>query len=186
MTGQSQSRITELRAELEQRNAIIQASPAIPSPTIPPSAPGSAPAKPADSTSAPASNPGAGAPGPNQLYTMALDQLRRGSTSAARAGFTDFLQQFPQHERAGDAQYYIAETLERDSKPLDAEAAYLSVYTRFPRSEKAPTSMFKRAALLRAQGKPDKAREVLDLLIKTYPRSDEADLARERLRGATP
>ncbi len=186
LTGQSQSRITELRAELEQRNAIIQASPATPSPTIPPSAPGSAPAKPADSTSAPASNPGAGAPGPNQLYTMALDQLRRGSTSAARAGFTDFLQQFPQHERAGDAQYYIAETLERDSKPLDAEAAYLSVYTRFPRSEKAPTSMFKRAALLRAQGKPDKAREVLDLLIKTYPRSDEADLARERLRGATP
>ena len=186
LTGQSQSRITELRAELEQRNAIIQASPAIPSPTIPPSAPGSAPAKPADSTSAPAANPGAGAPGPNQLYTMALDQLRRGSTSAARAGFTDFLQQFPQHERAGDAQYYIAETLERDSKPLDAEAAYLSVYTRFPRSEKAPTSMFKRAALLRAQGKPDKAREVLDLLIKTYPRSDEADLARERLRGATP
>ena len=201
LTGQSQSRITELRAELEQRNAILQASPAIPAPAPTTSSPTTtSPVKPADATpassatptststgTAPAmSAPVAGAPGPNQLYTMALDQLRRGSTSAARAGFTDFLAQYPQHERAGDAQYYIAETLERDTKPLDAEAAYLSVYTRFPRSEKAPTAMFKRAALLRTQNKPDKAREVLDLLVKTYPRSDEADLARERLKSGTP
>lgn len=198
LTGQSQSRITELRAELEQRNAIIQATPAIVPPAATPTTSSSTapatpattstpPVKPVDSSTSPAmSSPTAGAPGPNQLYTMALDQLRRGSTSAARAGFTDFLAQYPTHERAGDAQYYIAETLERDTKPLDAEAAYLSVYTRFPRSEKAPTAMFKRAALLRTQGKADKAREVLDLLIKTYPRSDEADLARERLRSTSP
>ncbi|MBC7842715.1 MAG: tol-pal system protein YbgF [Gemmatimonadaceae bacterium] len=197
LTGQSQSRITELRAELEQRNS--QSAPAtVPPTTTPPTSPSTAPVtspaatpttsvKPADSSTSPAmSAPATGAPGPNQLYTMALDQLRRGSTSAARAGFTDFLAQYPQHERAGDAQYYIAETLERDTKALDAEAAYLSVYTRFPRSEKAPTAMFKRSALLRTQGKADKAREVLDLLVKTYPRSDEADLARERLRSTSP
>jgi tol-pal system protein YbgF len=199
LTGQSQTRITELRAELEQRNAIIQSAPPTSSPTVAPATPTASPSsstppstapvtpvKPADSAAASNVSPAAGTPGPNQLYTMALDQLRRGSTSAARSGFTDFLSQYPQHERAGDAQYYIAETLERDTKPLDAEAAYLSVYTRFPRSEKAPTAMFKRAALLRTQGKADKAREVLDLLVKTYPRSDEADLARERLRNPNP
>lgn len=198
LTGQSQSRITELRAELEQRNALPQSAPPAPV-VVPPGTQGAAPAttppasgtsaRPVDSAAAssgtqPVAQPVA--PGPNQLYTMALDQLRRGSTSAARAGFTDFLLQYPQHERAGDAQYYVAETLERDNKAIDAEAAYLSVYTRFPRSEKAPTAMFKRAALLGTQGKPDKAREVLDLLVRTYPRSDEADLARERLRTGTP
>jgi tol-pal system protein YbgF len=198
LAGQSQSRITELRAELEQRNALLQASPAIPVPAPTTAGAATPPVRPGETSSSPAaaaapagsvpaaSLPSAAAPGPNQLYTMALDQLRRGSTSAARAGFTDFLAQYPQHERAGDAQYYIAETLERDTKPLDAEAAYLSVYTRFPRSEKAPTAMFKRATLLRGQGKPDKAREVLDQLVKTYPRSDEADLARERLKSGTP
>jgi len=186
LTGQSQTRITELRAELEQRNAILQSAPAVPSAV--PSAVTPPSVKPSDAA-VPAAAPTAvtpPAPGPNQLYTMALDQLRRGSTSAARAGFTDFLAQYPQHERAGDAQYYVAETLERDGKPIDAEAAYLAVYTRFPRSEKSPTAMFKRAALLRTQAKPDRAREVLELLVKTYPRSDEADLARERLRSGPP
>lgn len=182
LAGQSQSRITELRAELEQRNAILQSTPPTAVPPSSTSATGGPP-KAADSAAAPGLS---GAPGPNQLYTMALDQLRRGSTSAARAGFSDFLAQYPQHERSGDAQYFIAETLERDQKVVDAEAAYLSVYTRFPRSEKAPTAMFKRAALLRAQNKADRAREVFDLLVKTYPRSDEADLARERLRSSAP
>jgi tol-pal system protein YbgF len=199
LTGQSQSRITELRSELEQRNAILQSNPqpqSLPPGTIPPAgatpstvppASSGTPLRTPDSSSAmtaPTAAPPA--PGPNQLYTMALDQLRRGSTSAARAGFTDFLAQYPQHERAGDSQYYIAETLERDGKGVDAEAAYLSVYTRFPRSEKAPTAMFKRSSLLRAQNNAAKAREVLDLLVRTYPRSDEADLARERLRSSTP
>jgi tol-pal system protein YbgF len=182
LTGQSQSRITELRAELEQRNTLLQQAPPA---TATPTSGATMPAKP-DSAAGSTGAPPTGAPGPNQLYTMALDQLRRGSTSAARAGFMDFLAQYPQHERAGDAQYYVAETLERDGKGIDAEAAYLSVYTRFPRSEKAPTAMFKRAALLRAQNKADRSREVLDLLVRTYPRSDEADLARERLRTNTP
>jgi tol-pal system protein YbgF len=182
LTGQSQSRITELRAELEQRNTLLQQAPPA---TSAPAAGTPPPVRP-DSAAGTAAGPVTAAPGPNQLYTMALDQLRRGSTTAARAGFTDFLAQYPQHERAGDAQYYVAETLERDGKGIDAEAAYLSVYTRFPRSEKAPTAMFKRSALLRAQNKADRSREVLDLLVRTYPRSDEADLARERLRTNTP
>ncbi len=201
LTGQSQSRITELRSELEQRNAILLSNPQPVVPvapgTVPPTsaAPPIRPSGDASTTSTPTAPPTTAAPapvgappapGPNQLYTMALDQLRRGSTSAARAGFTDFLAQYPQHERAGDSQYYIAETLERDGNGVDAEAAYLSVYTRFPRSEKAPTAMFKRSSLLRAQNNAGKAREVLDLLVRSYPRSDEADLARERLRTNTP
>ena len=162
-TGQSQARIVELRAELEQRNTLLQQ--------------GAAGAPPATGAPAPA------APGPSQLYTMALDQLRRGSTAAARAGFTDFLAQHPQHENAGDAQYYLAETLERENKGVDAEAAYLAVYTKYPAAAKAPTAMFKRAQLLEKQGKGARAREVLEALVKAHPRSDEAELARDRLRG---
>jgi tol-pal system protein YbgF len=171
LTGQSQSRITELRAELEQRNTLMQQGGTPPAP-----APGG---RGGDSTRAPAPP----TPGPAQLYTMALDQLRRGSTSTARSGLTDFLAQYPQHENAGEAQYYIAETLEREGKGVDAEAAYLATYTRFPRNAKAPTAMFKRATLLEQQNQAPKAREVLQALVSAYPRSDEADLARDRLQA---
>lgn len=171
LTGQSQSRITELRAELEQRNTLMQQGGG--------AAPAAAGTKASDSAATAAPPP----PGPAQLYTMALDQLRRGSTGTARTGFTDFLAQYPQHENAGDAQYYIAETLEREGKAVDAEAAYLATYTRFPRSGKAPTAMFKRAALLEKQNQGPKAREVLTALVSQYPRSDEAELARDRLRS---
>ncbi|MCU0625647.1 MAG: tol-pal system protein YbgF [Gemmatimonadaceae bacterium] len=170
LTGQSQSRIVELRAELEQRNTLLQQQPA-------PSAGGTTPPSPSPTAAAPA------APGPSQLYTMALDQLRRGSTAAARAAFTDFLAQYPSHAQAGDAQYYLAETLERDNKGEDAEAAYLATYSKYASSPKAPTAMFKRATLLEKQGKAPRAREVLEALVKSYPRSDEAELARDRLKG---
>lgn len=169
LTGMSQSRIMELRAELEQRNTLLQQG-AAPAAGTPAPAAGGAPATPAG-------------PGPSQLYTMALDQLRRGSTAAARAGFTDFLAQHPQHEQAGDAQYYLAETLEREKKDADAEAAYLAAYTKYPNALRAPTAMFKRAQLLQKQGRAPQARGVLEALVKAYPRSDEAELARDRLKG---
>lgn len=169
LTGMSSSRITELRAELEQRNQVLQQAP------VPPAAGGTAP--PAAAGAAPAT------PGPAQLYTMALDQLRRGSYGAARAGLTDFLAQYPQHEQAGDAQYHLAEALEKEKKDDDAEAAYLAAYSKYPQSLRAPTAMFKRAQLLQRQGKAPRAREVLEQLVKTYPRSDEAELARDRLKG---
>ena len=165
LTGMSSSRITELRAELEQRNQLLQQAPA-----------------PQGGGAAPAAGGAAATPGPAQLYTMALDQLRRGSYGAARAGFTDFLAQYPQHEQAGDAQYYLAETLEKEKKDDDAEAAYLAAYGKYPQALRAPTAMFKRAQLLQRQGKGPRAREVLEQLVKTYPRSDEAELARDRLK----
>jgi TolA-binding protein len=137
LTGQSQSRITELRAELEQRNAILQTS-APPASTVPPpsavpttaptqppvqAAPTTTPVKPTDSAAASSGTPPvAGAPGPNQLYTMALDQLRRGSTSAARAGFTDFLVQQADRCRGGIPERVYALSAQREGADLDVQA----------------------------------------------------------------
>ena len=58
LTGQSQSRITELRAELEQRNAMMQAAPAVvpPAATTTPATTAVPPTRPADSTAPAASS----------------------------------------------------------------------------------------------------------------------------------
>jgi TolA-binding protein len=110
LTGQSQRRLQELRSDLERRGG----SPGItPSTGALPGAPSSGTAAPAGATAGTAPTP-AGAPGPNQLFQIALDQLRRGSTGAARAGFQDLLRQYPTDENAPEALFYVAETYASD------------------------------------------------------------------------
>src|SRR5436190_17171789 len=77
LTGQSQQRLSELRARIEER--------------------AQQPVPPVDTTGRPAGgavagpsgNPGG--PGPDQMYDLSLQQFRRGSLATARLGFREFL-----------------------------------------------------------------------------------------------
>jgi tol-pal system protein YbgF len=203
LTGQSQRRLQELRGSLEQRAAETQAPATIPSTaspqqaapqtTTPQPAPGVAPAgtsgtAPNAQGSAAAPNVTASAgtapagPGPNQLFQLALDQLRRGSAVAARSGFQDLLRQYPTSDVAPEAQFYIAQSFETEGSIAAADSAYALVVSRYPQSARAPSALYKRALALQAQGKVQAARAALDQVIRQYPRSDEAVLARDRLR----
>ena len=193
LSGQSQRRLQELRASLEQRSQEMQAPPNVPAPApatqtpttqtpaqqTPASARPSATATP--TTPAPQPQTPAG-PGPNQLFQLALDQLRRGSAVAARAGFLDLLRQYPEADVAPEAQFYIAQSYETEGSIAQADSAYAIVVSRFPQSSRAPTALYKRALALQQQGKVQAARAALDKVIRDYPRSDEAVLARDRLR----
>ena len=189
LTGQSQRRLQELRASMEQR-APESVAPAtqLPGPTqgtgaAIPNRPAPAAATPAPVTSLPqAPNSGSVTPGPNQLFQLSLDQLRRGSAVAARAGFQDLLRQYPSSDVAPEAQFYIAQSYETEGKIASADSAYALVVSKYPQSARAPSALYKRALALQAQGKVQAARAALDLVIRNYSRSDEAVLARDRLR----
>ena len=196
LTGQSQRRLQELRGSLEERAQQMQAQPQLPAaqpapaqhppagtagsatPTGTPSGAQSAPAttSPSTTSAAPAG------PGPNQLFQLALDQLRRGSATAARAGFQDLLRQYPTSDVAPEAQFYIAQSYETEGSVAQADSAYALVVSRYPQSSRAPSALYKRALALQTQGKVQGARAALDQVIRQYPRSDEAVLARDRLR----
>jgi len=195
LTGQSQRRLQELRGSLEQRAAETQAPVAVPPATAQPSAQpqaSPAPSVPAPNAGAPpvAAQPNAAAPvnaapagpGPNQLFQLALDQLRRGSAVAARSGFQDLLRQYPSSDVAPEAQFYIAQSFETEGSIAAADSAYALVVSRYPQSARAPSALYKRALALQAQGKVQAARAALSQVIRQYPRSDEAVLARDRLR----
>ncbi|MCC6929505.1 MAG: tol-pal system protein YbgF [Gemmatimonadaceae bacterium] len=164
LTGQSQRRLQELRADLEAR-----AQQPVPSAT---------PVAPGDSAVAPVQ----AAPGPNQLYQLAYDQLRRGSYSAARAGFEELLRLYPTSELAPDAQINIAESYAAEGTSTAADSAFAAVVARYPRSMRAPTALYKLALSMARQGKRADARSAMDRVVREYPQSDEADLAREWLR----
>ena len=165
LTGQSQRRLQELRATVEQRGQELAA---------PRDVPGAAPA---------GAPPASAAPGPNQLFQLSLDQLRRGGTGAARAGFQELLRQYPTADVAADAQFYVAETYASEGNAVAADSAYAAVASTYPTSQRAPTALYKRAIALQAAGQTANARALLESVVTRFPRSDEAALARERLRA---
>ena len=178
LTGQSQRRLQELRAALDRRAqelanpveaAPVDTTAPLPSTPAMPPGPGAASATPA-------------APGPNQLFQLALDQLRRGSTGTARLGFQDLLRQYPTADIAPDAQFYLAETHAAEGNAAAADSAYAAVVTRYPQSQRAPTAVYKRAVTHQRAGRTEEARAGFTQVIEQYPRSEEAALAREQLR----
>ena len=158
LSGQSQRRLQELRASLEDRT---QAA------TQP---------VPGDTSKA------AAGPGPGQLFQSSLDQLRRGSIGVARSGFEELLRTYPTSEDAPEAMVYIAETYAAERNQAAADSVYGLVVQRYPRSPKAATALYKRALVLKSAGQNAAARASLERIVREYPRSDEASLAREQLR----
>jgi tol-pal system protein YbgF len=159
LSGQSQRRLQELRASLEERSQ--------------------AAAQPA--TAGDTSRPAAG-PGPGQLFQSSLDQLRRGSIGVARGGFEELLRTYPNSEDAPEAMVYIAETYAAERNQAAADSVYGLVVQRYPKSPKAATALYKRALVLKSAGQNAAARAFLERIVRDYPRSDEASLAREQLR----
>lgn len=178
LTGQSQNRLQELRASLEQRNQDLQQE-------QPPAAGGAAAGKTGGAGGAGAAAAGGGnqLPGPNQLFQLSLEQLRRGSAGAARAGLQTLLQQYPTSDLAPDATFYLGEAYRADGNAAEADSVYQVVVTKYPTSQRAPTALYKHALYLEQQGNLTAARGALSQLIKAYPRSDEAALAQEHLRS---
>jgi tol-pal system protein YbgF len=173
LTGQSQRRIQELRAEMEARQAEMTPPPA----ATPPAGgttgtPGTA--------AAPAAPP---APGPAQLYQMGQDQLRRGSVSSARAVYQQLLDRYPTSDLAPAALYGVAETWADEGNGTAADSVYALVVERYPESEQAPNALYKRASAARSIGQTERAMTLYRQIVADYPRSDAALLAQEYLRG---
>jgi tol-pal system protein YbgF len=163
LTGQSQRRLQELRAGLEQRAEEVGVPPASPGGATPPGA--------------------AATPGPGQLFQIAVEQYRRGSFGAARAAFQEYLRAYPTGTDAAEAQYYLAESHAGEQNMAAADSAYAAVVTRYPSSPRAATALYKRALAQQTAGRTAQSRALLERVVKEYPRSEEAVLAREALRA---
>jgi tol-pal system protein YbgF len=168
LTGASQNRLNELRAQIEERNSQMPVAP-------PPPVPGDT-TKPAATSTQPAG------PGPATLFKLAFDQMSRGSHSTARTGFQDLLTQFPTSDLAPDAQYYIGETLQAEGNSVAADSVYSLVVSTYPRHTRAATALYKHGLFLQKAKRDREARQAFQSVIDKFPRSDEAELAREQIR----
>lgn len=159
LTGQSQRRLQELRASLENRAQEAATA--------------------AQDTTAPA---GGTLPGPNSLFELARDQLARGSPRAARDALDTLVVRYPTADVVPAAQFFIAEAYAQENNRPAADSVYTLVATRYPRSDRAPTALYKLALARRDAGQRAAAQTLLERIIREYPRTDEAVFAREQLR----
>ncbi len=59
----------------------------------------------------------------------------------AERAFREFVIKNSEHELAGNAQYWYAETFRIRQLYTDAASAYLEGYQKYPKSEKAPVNL---------------------------------------------
>lgn len=123
-----------------------------------------------------------GDPSAVQMYEASLQQLRRGSTSTARAGFRQFLEQYPTATEAPDALYFIGESFGTEA-PDSAAVYYGQVVERYPNSVRSASALYRLGALAESARDTSAARGYYQRLISKYPTSNEAALARDRLKA---
>ncbi|HUG28670.1 MAG TPA: tetratricopeptide repeat protein [Gemmatimonadales bacterium] len=173
LSGQSQQRLSQLRADLEARyqsGLVAPLNPGVPGDTI----------------GAAVTLGGPPPPSANQMFQAALMQLRRGSLGTARMGFQQYLMQWPQDAQVPDALYQIGETFATEN-PDSALAYYDRVLREFPTSPRAPTALYKIGRLSEERNDIPAARAAYQRLLRDYPRAaDEVPLAQGRLAALRP
>lgn len=115
------------------------------------------------------------------MYNAAIRQYQRGSLSAARVAFQQFLTTYPTHERAPSAHYYLADILVQEEQLEEAIQAFSRIPEQFPTSETVPDALYRMGVLHIELGNNDQARQVLERLVNTYPEHRNVAAARERL-----
>ena len=166
LTGQSQQRLSELQGRLEAREQA-------PMVVVPQDG--------SDSSTAAASTPtGATQSSVDEVYQTAVSLLNRGSPQTARTASQQLLQQYPDHERAQDAQFHLAESWEV-TNPDSAVAAYELVVQNYPNSPRSPTALYRLGLLAEQNGDMEAAQVYYTRVVSGYPQSDAAVLARTKI-----
>jgi len=107
-------------------------------------------------------------------YERAYEELLRRRFDAAEAGFKGFLRQYPEHDLAGNAQYWLGETYYARGHYKQAASAFMDGYRKFSSSRKAPDSLLKLAITLKQLGQTDETCAALDQLDRQFPDAPRA------------
>ncbi|MBN2644555.1 MAG: tol-pal system protein YbgF [Desulfuromonadaceae bacterium] len=118
----------------------------------------------------------------DQLYHQALHLVQQEQDfPRSRELFQRFIQQYPSHELAVNAQYWIGETLYGDKKYENAILQFQDVIQLYPDHPKVPAALLKQGLAFYGLGDTRNARIILQKVVNSYPQSPEAEKARQRL-----
>ena len=117
---------------------------------------------------------------PEKQYEFATSFLKVGDYNTAERALKEFVQTNPNHELAGNAQYWFAETFRIRQLYVDAASAYLEGYQKYPKSEKAPDNLLKLGVSLVQIGEKDQGCMMIISLEKEYPEASQSILQKAK------
>jgi len=106
---------------------------------------------------------------PKQLYETAYGHLLQRDYGAAEAAFNEFLHRHPNDPLAGNAQYWLGESLYVRGQYRAAAGAFLKGYQTYSKSAKAPENLLKLAMSLQRLGQKDAACSSYSELATKFP-----------------
>ena len=111
---------------------------------------------------------------PNKQYEFATSFLKVGDYSTAERAFREFVDNNPEHNLAGNAQYWYAETFRIRQLYTDAASAYLEGYQKYPKGEKAPINLLKLGVSMVQIGEKDQGCKMINGVEKQYPKANQS------------
>ena len=116
----------------------------------------------------------------DKQYEFATSLLKVGDYNTAERAFREFVNSNPDHELAGSAQYWYAETFRIRQLYTDAASAYLEGYQRYPKGEKAPINLLKLGVSLVQIGEKDQGCLMITGVQKQYPKANQSVLQKAK------
>ena len=110
----------------------------------------------------------------NKQYEFATSFLKVGDYSTAERAFREFVLSNKDHELAGSAQYWYAETFRIRQLYTDAASAYLEGYQKYPKGEKAPINLLKLGVSMVQIGEKDQGCKMINGVKKQYPEANQS------------
>ncbi len=111
------------------------------------------------------------------LYEKAKSLFDQGQIAESRRVFETLHRQYPRHDLADNALYWIGEGYYVQAQWLTSAQAFLRVAKEYPRGNKVPDAMLKMALCYRKLGDDRGADDVLKQLTRLYPGTEAADKA---------
>jgi tol-pal system protein YbgF len=107
-------------------------------------------------------------------YEFATSFLKVGDYQTAERAFREFVLTNPEHNLAGNAQYWYAETFRIRQLYTDAASAYLEGYQKYPKGEKAPINLLKLGISMVQIGEKDQGCKMINGVQKQYPKANQS------------
>jgi len=107
-------------------------------------------------------------------YEFATSFLKVGDYTTAERAFREFVLTNSNHELAGNAQYWYAETFRIRQLYTDAASAYLEGYQKYPKGEKAPINLLKLGVSMVQIGEKDQGCKMINGVEKQYPKANQS------------